>query len=214
MEFVSAIQYRQEDYLSAGNFLCEHFGFVLLKQDAVSITVNNGVLSVRISSASYLSDLLHLDLESGEFQATISTFKSLGFIPVDEVHQPTTFRVEQTLKGSFGLTVTVYQILTEDDLDIPTDLKNTLDWDEDAKKMAQTLLKHVSLHFREVARKKMVAQAEGLAMIEGEITVNMSDMVAAFLYTTPNFKQSDLRGLLSQNGFSEDYIEKQLQRFY
>lgn len=209
--FVAALNYGYQNYQDAAQFLCQHFEFGVISTDDQSITVNNGVLSIRLHESDLAELSLHLDVEATDYRETIAEFKKVGFQPTSDHRQPTMFRVEQHFTGPHGMTLTIYQILNEDDLDIPTDLKPTLDWDEDAVSFAQILLKHVSISFRELARKKMVIQAESFALIEGTMKVTKDYMITAFLFTTPYFKQDDLQNLLIEHGVSREFIDQQLQ---
>ena len=121
------------------------------------------------------------------------------------------FRKEQLFQGPHNILINLHQVLTEEDLGIRPDLDKTLDWDVDTEELAKYLLSHVTIHFRESARKKMVKQAEALALVEGSLEVGMEEMVTAFLYTTPYFKQDALQELLTQNGISQSFIDSQLK---
>ncbi len=208
MEFVAAINYGYYQFREVADFLCEHLGFQEVSSDDISVTVNNGVLSLRFFMHSNKELSLQLDVEATDYKETISKFDSIGFRNLGDHSTPTKFRVEQSFHGPFGLHLTIYQVLTEDDLGIPTDLKATLDWKPDAEKMAQDLLKTVAIAFRELARKKMVAQAESYAIVEGTMEVTREDVIKAFLYTTPYFKQDDMQNSLIEMGVTREYIDK------
>lgn len=209
--FIAAINYGYQKYHHAAQFLCQHLGFSFIGEDDKSVTLNNGALSIRLHDSDLEELPLHLDVEASEYRETIDEFKKIGFQPTTDHSHPTQFRLEQSFKGPHGMTVTIYQTLTEDDLNIPTELKQTLDWQEDAVSLAQILLKYVSISFRELARKKMVLQAESFALIEGTMEVTKDFMITAFLYTTPYFKQDDLQNLLMKHGVSREFIDQKLQ---
>ncbi len=212
MQFVSAINVGHSDKREVSHFLCDHFEFKLIAQDESSITVNNGVLSIRFHDTTESNCKVYLDLESTDLEESSEELKSIGFEPHDELKNAGMFRKEQTFLGPHGLEITLHQVLTEDDLGIHPELDKTLDWEVDTEEMAKSLLSHVTIHFRDSARKKMVKQAEALALIEGNLEVGQDEMVTAFLYTTPYFKQDALQELLIQKGISQAFIDEQLKK--
>lgn len=208
MDFVASINYGFRQYQEASRFMCEHMGFAVLAQDEISITINNGVLSIRLHESEEDQLSVKFDLEVTDYREAIEKYKAMGFHPITDHQNVTQFRIQQGFSGPFGIRLLIYQVLNEDDLGIPTDLKITLDWEEEAVNMAQTFLKHVAINFRELARKKMVAQAESFAIIEGTMEVTKDDMIKAFLYTTPYFKQDDLQKMLVEHGVSQEFINQ------
>lgn len=212
MQFVSAINVAHPSIREVSHFLCDHLEFTLLVQDEHSITVNNGVLSIRFYQSPTCDQQVYLDLESTDLEASQTDLQSKGFTPIGEMNPAGMFRREQVFEGPHGLRITLHQVLTEDDLGIHPELDKTLDWETDAEAMAKDLLSHVTIHFRDSARKKMVKQAEALALVEGNLEVGHDDMVTAFLYTTPYFKQDALQKLLIQNGVSQQFIDAQLKK--
>lgn len=211
MEFVSAINLPHEARQEVSHFLCDHFNFSLIAQDDVSVTVNNGVLSIRFHDSQVIEQRAHLDLETTNMEEGAAYLVSKGFEAIGEVKPCGLFRKEQIFHGPHNLSFTLHQVLSEDDLGILPDLDTSLDWDLDTEEMAKHLLSHVTIHFRNSARKKMVAQAEALALIEGKLEVGQDEMVTAFLYTTPDFKQAALQDLLMENGISLAFIEQQIK---
>lgn len=210
MEYIAAVSFGCTAYREVGSFLCDYFDFSETHRDDISLTVNNGVLSLRLLSGDQEKISLYLDMECDNYLDGIERLKSLSFHPISDHRNPTPFRVEQDFEGPFGIRVNVYQNLTVDDLGLLPEVHPNLDWQEDALLMAQQLLKHVSIHFREIARKKMVEQAESFALIEGTMEVSVEDMVTAFLHTTPYFKQDHLQQLLRENGISQEFIDQKL----
>ena len=211
MEFVASINLSHTDVVGVSHFLCDHLGFSLVNQDNTSITVNNGALGIRFVRDSNSDNIVCLDLETTNMGTGAEKLVSLGFEPTNEMKRTEMFRDEQRFTGPFGLTISLHKVLTEDDLGIQPDLDLTLDWEEYAEELAKTLITHVAIHFRNSARKKMVKQAEALALVEGNTEVSVDDMVTAFLYTTPYFKQDDLQKLLLDHGISKAFIEEQIQ---
>ncbi len=211
MEFIAALNYEHHDTQGVSHFLCDHLGFSMIYHDSTSVTVNNGVLSIRFRKSENTTSPINLDMETQDLAVSTEILTSLGFKAVSEVDRSEVFRHEQLFEGPFGLKVNLHRILTEDDLGIPADLDKTLDWEPKAEELAKELLAHVTIHFRNSARSKMVKQAEALALIEGNLAVSFDDMVTAFLYTTPYFKQDDLQRLLIQNGVSREFIDTQIE---
>ena len=212
MEFVSAINLGHSSKNEIAHFLCDHFAFTLIGQDEYSLTVNNGVLSIRFYEDPANDNFVRLDFETTDLEEGANQLKLKGFEPTGEVKQAGIFRKEQTFQGPYNLIFNLHQVLTEDDLGIHPELEKTLDWESKTEEMAKSLLSHVTIHFRDSARKKMVAQAEALALIEGNLEVRQDEMVTAFLYTTPYFKQDVLQELLIQNGISKAFIDDQLKK--
>lgn len=211
MEFISAVNIPHRSRNEISHFLCDHFDFKLIGQDEYSITVNNGVLSLRFHEASEPVQSVCLDMETTDMHEGAAALKAKGFEPEEGIKESGKFRREQTFTGPHGLIYTLHQVLTEDDLGIHAELNKTLDWEPEIEEMAKTLLSHVTIHFRDSARKKMVAQAEALALVEGSLEVGRDEMVTAFLYTTPYFKQTALQELLIQHGISQTFIDEQLK---
>jgi len=212
VQFVSAINVGHPTKKEVSHFLCDHFDFTLIAQDENSITVNNGVMSIRFYDAENTLQPVHLDLETTDLAEGLDFMRSKGFKDLGEVKKSGVFRTEQSFEGPHNLLITLHQVLTEDDLGIHPELDKTLDWEQSTEEMAKSLLSHVTIHFRDSARKKMVKQAEALALIEGNLEVGQDEMVTAFLYTTPYFKQDALQELLIQNGINPTFIEEQLKK--
>jgi len=211
MEFVSAINHSHDDMRGVSDFLCEHFEFTMIYHDSSSITVNNGLLSIRFMHNDNIKPSVNLDLESTDIAAGSERLITLGLNPLTEIIDSDMFRKEQQFEGPYGLHINLHQVLTEDDLGIHPELNKTLDWEPKAEEMAKSILTHVTIHFRNPARKKMVQQAEAFALIEGNLHVTKDDMISAFLYTTPYFKQDDLQKILIDNGISQEFIDEQIK---
>ncbi len=99
MEFVAAINCGYQQYMAASHFLCEHLSFNLIAEDENSVTINNGVLSIRLHQGDQDRLHLHLDIEATDYRETINAYSSLGFKATTDHRNPSQFRVEQSFIG-------------------------------------------------------------------------------------------------------------------
>ena len=107
--------------------------------------------------------------------------------------------------------LTLTRDFNEDELGVFPPLPMSLDWDADAGRCIQKILRVVPLSFRQVARVRITEKAEMLAAEEGSVTVNLDCAIKALAEATPVFQHPSLvEGLLELGYEPHDYFKLEM----
>ncbi len=118
------------------------------------------------------------------------------------VRMPT--HIEQHLYCDEGITLILFQPLSEDDTGELPPLPTTLAWSDSLIHQAQHILKVTPLAFRDKARQAMTERAEYLSIEAGEVEVSQPHVIQAFIEVTPPFQHQALYEAMKEQGMDAD----------
>lgn len=108
--------------------------------------------------------------------------------------------LEQHLYCDEGITLILSQPLSEDDTGELPPLPTTLVWQDERVSQAQHILKATPLAFRDRARINMTQHAEYLAIEAGELEIQQTHIMQAFVAITPPFQHQTLYEAMKAQG--------------
>jgi len=165
------------------------------------LALDNGAFRVRLAGAGpcYRPRLLELEIEATEVDEEVARLCCFPGVADTGCGHASSDRVERRLAAPHGLTLVVFRMLTEDDLDVPPPLPSSLPWEPAADALVRQVLRAVPLAFRDGARTRVTEQAEIEAVASGEISVSVPASVRGLFAATPPFQHAQLRAEVARH---------------
>ena len=150
--------------------------------------VDNGAIAIRLEPLRPEESPreLEIELRAKDFEgARALLLEHPEISALGEIEWPRPDRKEQRLQGPFGVRLRLAREYDEDELGVIPDLPTSLEWEPEAVRLVQALLRRIPVDFRESARVRGTRRAEELAIRDGEVLVDPHLGVRAMAQITP-----------------------------
>jgi len=120
-------------------------------------------------------------------------------------------RIEQQLRCDCGILLRLAKVLNEDDMGELLPLPTSLAWDTQTDLSTRRILRVVPLSFRENVRHQITERAEYIAVEQGELCVQESHAMQAFVEVTLDFQYQALFDGMLKEGIDAAYYMKDVE---
>lgn len=196
MDFVVSVIYKVSSVHHAAEFLTNVLGFYQQQILIDDLLIDNGSVAIRLEKESppEQSDTgLHLELQTKDIKQTRQQILTRPDVQLlQDITQVSRTRCEAKVQGPYGITITLSQNYSEDDLGDIIPLPTSLIWEPEVEHCLQQMLLQIPLGFRDSARKRITERAEMITAEIGFITVHIDSAIQALTESTPDFQQQTM----------------------
>lgn len=204
MDYVTAVTHEVTDMDVARTLFCQGLGFTLERETAEQLQLSNGSVTLFLQKAHEPATTLHLRLRCDELDRAAERLVVHGVSATGERLWADERRQEQLFAAPERVSLTLYRSYSEDELGIEVALPVKLEWEPRAMDVTRILIKLIPLDFRDSAREKIVAAAEGDALVDGVMTVSLPLAMRAVIRVTPAFQHDGLRQKMAEQELNFD----------
>lgn len=207
MDYVTAVTHEVADLESARELFGKGLGFTLAEEGAGRMQFSNGSVTVSLLHRQEPATTLSLRLRCDDLEQTAGRLATYGVTVAGERFWADERCQEQHFDAPAGVSLTLFRAYSEDELGIEVALPVNLEWASQALMVTRALVKLIPLDFRDTAREKIVAAAEGDALVEGAMAVTLAQAMRAVIRVTPAFQHEGLRETMAKHGLNfDDYL--------